>query len=727
MAYTKVQWRNNQSPPINADNLNHIEQGIYEAHQTIAENTQSIESLTTQAGANTSAIALEKIQRQQADSAETLAREQADNVLSARMDTFTQLPSGSTSGDAELIDIRVGADGITYPTAGDAVRGQYSELKSAFDNRISWTIHDIFTLQGAVEGEYVNNDGSIGQNQYVGHTDYIDVSSYTSLTLALLADTGNHVSTYQGAFYDSGKNYISGYRVGSVTTDREYTINVPNNVQYLIFDYVLIRENEYYIKALTKDSCRTPIAQHFYFTGEEPALDTQNKTITFYRSCPFVVAGKAYGCYNVAGDWVVNLPENIPGVREYYGLFLDLINSTRSNLEFIWVGLNGDIQSLSNLAYIGQYNSSIGIFSFPFNVRVDGTLYYALGSDVYPRLDFLDNKFIVECDYQTYSGGYVKASDGTVASNNQTGYTSYIDVSAFSTIRCPIDHTSTYQMAFYDVDKVFVSGAQKQATAPYVWDILVPTNAKYARLSFYLDVENIFYAKGFIDDLQAFVKLFNSDNNKFSQMKMNCLGDSITYGYIPDSGAQMANPYPSELKNILGLAECRNYGISGSTLAVNSGNYQPMCLRYTDMSDDADIVLVFGGTNDYGRAVYTPTLGTISDNVNTTVYGALNILCEGLITKYPKAFIFLCTPLKRADKTAANGGGYTLEDVAEAIRAVGLKFGMPVLDLDAKGGFYISNATFRAQYGGNDKLHPNQAFDNAHLAPMIASFIKSNM
>ena len=133
MAYTKTTWRNNQSPAINADNLNHIEEGVYEAHQDIAENTQNIESLTTQTGANTSAIALEKTQRQQADSAETLAREQADNLLSARMDTFTQLPSGSTSGDAELIDIRVGADGVTYPTAGDAVRGQVTDLKSDLD------------------------------------------------------------------------------------------------------------------------------------------------------------------------------------------------------------------------------------------------------------------------------------------------------------------------------------------------------------------------------------------------------------------------------------------------------------------------------------------------------------------------------------------------------------------------------------------------------------------
>ena len=50
-------------------------------------------------------------------------------TLSNRMDTFTSLSEGSTTGDAELQDIRVGANGVTYNNAGDAVRGQYSQLK----------------------------------------------------------------------------------------------------------------------------------------------------------------------------------------------------------------------------------------------------------------------------------------------------------------------------------------------------------------------------------------------------------------------------------------------------------------------------------------------------------------------------------------------------------------------------------------------------------------------
>lgn len=51
--------------------------------------------------------------------------QQKINVLNNRVDTFASLPSGSTSGNAELLDIRNGGNGVQYSTAGDAVRGQF--------------------------------------------------------------------------------------------------------------------------------------------------------------------------------------------------------------------------------------------------------------------------------------------------------------------------------------------------------------------------------------------------------------------------------------------------------------------------------------------------------------------------------------------------------------------------------------------------------------------------
>ena len=65
-------------------------------------------------------------------------------TLENRMDSFVTLPEQSVSsvGDAELVDGRVGADGVTYSNIGDAIRGQMNKKQDAIleYNTISITL-----------------------------------------------------------------------------------------------------------------------------------------------------------------------------------------------------------------------------------------------------------------------------------------------------------------------------------------------------------------------------------------------------------------------------------------------------------------------------------------------------------------------------------------------------------------------------------------------------------
>ena len=69
--------------------------------------------------------------------------------------------------------------------------------------------------------------------------------------------------------------------------------------------------------------------------------------------------------------------------------------------------------------------------------------------------------------------------------------------------------------------------------------------------------------------------------------------------------------------------------------AVDVNMFIDYCRRYKTMDPDADIIVVFGGTNDFGHG--DAPLGEMSDRTVDTFYGALHTLYTSLITRYPEA------------------------------------------------------------------------------------------
>ena len=215
---------------------------------------------------------------------------------------------------------------------------------------------------------------------------------------------------------------------------------------------------------------------------------------------------------------------------------------------------------------------------------------------------------------------------------------------------------------------------------------------------------------------------------KLEGLKVNFLGDSITFG-TGSSAPEFR--YPSMLEREQGLAVARNYGIGGTRIARQQVPSNPVwdqdfITRAATMDDDADVVVVFGGTNDFGHG--DAPLGTFADRTPDTFYGAMHTLCCNLIAKYPEALIVFMTPLHRGNEDNERGDGNkppygTLKVYVDIIKEVTAYYSLPTLDLWSCSGIQPRVDTIRVRYCP-DQLHPNDA-GHAIIAARLTGFLKS--
>ncbi len=215
--------------------------------------------------------------------------------------------------------------------------------------------------------------------------------------------------------------------------------------------------------------------------------------------------------------------------------------------------------------------------------------------------------------------------------------------------------------------------------------------------------------------------------------KIVFLGDSITQGV---GASAPENMYVEVAKREMGLREAKNYGISGTRFALQKGtperpkndyvDVNSFCERFDAMDDDADAVVVFGGTNDFGHG--DAPLGGFDDKTPDTFYGACHYLFAGLIKKYIGKPIVIMTPmhrrceLKNSGETKSFHTG-TLKEYVDAIRCVAEYYSLPVLDLYAQSGIQPAIPEIKEAFMP-DGLHPNDA-GHRLVAEKLAKFMRA--
>lgn len=213
-------------------------------------------------------------------------------VLENRMDEFASLPDGSTSGDAELVDIRVPAvgfhSGVNYNSAGDAVRGQITEVAETYGSAVSLLVRNSDLNSVTTRGYYLSYT-------MTADTDYPHAPLYVSTSTFALEVYGNTTHIYQKILYLTGEVYMRRYTVSNTTWSGWVRMSISTQVLARTVDLNDVKTSNVYLSVAFNADTNYPHMPYFYtngtfmlqvFTGDSVAVTYQ--LITYANGMSYI-------------------------------------------------------------------------------------------------------------------------------------------------------------------------------------------------------------------------------------------------------------------------------------------------------------------------------------------------------------------------------------------------------------------------------------------------------
>lgn len=525
-----------------------------------------------------------------------------------RIDNLATLKEGSTTGDAELIDGRTGANGTIYKNIGDAIRAQCGNLNTLLDieyEPISNNCIDDSKYVGknfdSIFGHSGNKkfklDKKLTSSRLKGYIELEDGTQPSTAFQIYLASTIEGIDGIQlsiGGTYISAPNFDK-YDIISVDCWSVYDKNIKT---FFIGNY----DDEY-------DNFKTRPKSKTINTMETKLTSIQPEQCSFFTKVnnllKNVALQKGYGINPNYG-----MPDKLTGIERTTTDFMELRDDCKST----YCNINGYIyyydENKKYLQSISPQNleTPAGIVALPQSAT---------------KIKYIRYTFVTEDD------------------------------AALAT------YWITDQGKPYENDKLYIP-------------------------------------KDIIEDMN------NKTESWYKGKKICAYGDSVTE----------QNKWQSFVSSYFNCS-FYNRGVGGTTVTqVNSStNHMSADVRIETIPTDSDVVLVFGGHNDWSSAsINIGDIRTDALSESVSFKSAFALMLKKIQTRCPNAKIITMTPVGgRTEEASTNQDkqfyirDLCMTDFANAVKEVSAYYGIPCIDINANSGINTLNHTTYI----TDLIHPN--------------------